>query len=48
MAAPLAGSIDITLSDAGGSDLFIRPIKVCQNGISGKIFGLFSDFIPDP
>jgi hypothetical protein len=46
--APLMGSVDITLSDAGGNEIFIRPIQICQNGISGKIFGLFSDFIPDP
>jgi hypothetical protein len=42
-----AGSVDITLSDAGGHDIFIRPIQVCQNGVNGKIYGLFSDFIPD-
>lgn len=45
---PAPGFIDITLSDAGGQQLFIRPIPVCLNGVSGIIYGLFSDFIKDP
>ncbi len=45
---PTPGSIDITLSDAAGQTLFIQPISLCLNGIPGKIYGLFSAFIPDP
>jgi hypothetical protein len=45
---PIAGSIIIKLLDAAGNHLKIQPITACQNGVSGKLWGLFSDFIPDP
>ena len=45
--APTPGSIDITLSDAGGSDLYIQPLRLCLNGVSGTMYFLCSNFVPD-
>jgi hypothetical protein len=45
---PTAGSITLQLSDADGQDLYIQPIKLCLNGVSGTMYFLCSDFVPDP
>ena len=44
---PAPGSITISLADAGGNHLKIQPISVCMNGVTGTLYGLFSQFIPD-
>jgi len=46
-APPPPGSIDITLSDAGGQDLYIQALPLCMNGVSGTMYFLCSQFIPD-
>lgn len=47
-ADPSAGSVNITLSDCQGSNLRIRTIKLCQDGVSGTQKFICGEFIPDP
>ncbi|HZV36157.1 MAG TPA: hypothetical protein VFB72_16390, partial [Verrucomicrobiae bacterium] len=42
-----AGSVTIALSDCAGQELKIQPIQLCLNGISGTMFFLCSQFVPD-
>jgi hypothetical protein len=51
--APAPGSILIHLGDiapgdvASGTTVRMRKVEVCQNGVSGKMYFLCSNFIPD-
>jgi hypothetical protein len=44
---PVPGSVTIRLSDCNGNDLVIQPIKLCLNGVSGTMYFLCSNFVPD-
>lgn len=41
------GSVRISLIDAEDRDLFIQPLSICLNGVSGTIYFLCSEFEPD-
>jgi hypothetical protein len=45
---PAAGSVTIQLSATGGRDLTIQQLHLCLNGVSGTMYFLCSDFVPDP
>lgn len=45
---PTAGSVRIRLTDCAGQDLYIQPLPICLNGVSGTIYILCSSFVPDP
>jgi hypothetical protein len=41
-----ANTINLKLSDAGGANLYVRYLSVCQDGVAGGIYVLASNFIP--